>query len=161
MLDDKINSRFKFARFKLFETNINGGITEVCETTYKGVPYSGGLNNGARILVGLDIINTLSEYYNFSAPIFIDNAEAVTEEIKANGQIIKLVVSEQDKKIKSGGGLKWKKYTALLKVFRHRRNFVRIKSYPILLQIPGVAGDVIKTSMNLLITKEKTGKQGR
>lgn len=100
MLEEKINSKFKYARFKLFETQVNGGLQEVCETTFNGVPYSGGLNNAARINVGLDIINTLSEHYDFTAPIFIDNAEAVTQLIDTKAQTIALRVSEQDKALR-------------------------------------------------------------
>ncbi|WP_445506645.1 hypothetical protein [Niallia sp. 03190] len=100
LLEEKINSKFQYANFKLFETQINGGLQEVCETTYNGVPYSSGLNNAARINVGLDIINTLSEHYNFSAPIFIDNAEAVTKLIDTKAQTIALIVSEQDKSLR-------------------------------------------------------------
>lgn len=100
LLETKINSRFKMARFKLFEPQINGGLAEVCEATYNGVPYGSGLNNAARINVGLDIINTLSEHYRFSAPIFIDNAEAVTQLIDTVGQKIQLVVSGSDKALR-------------------------------------------------------------
>ncbi|MCT8138613.1 hypothetical protein H1D32_13200 [Anaerobacillus sp. CMMVII] len=100
LLEGKINSKFKFARFKLFRTQINGGLEEICETTYKGVPYGSGLNNAAKINVGLDIIQTLSEHYNFSAPIFVDNAEAVTKLIDINTQIISLIVSEKDKELR-------------------------------------------------------------
>jgi DNA repair exonuclease SbcCD ATPase subunit len=100
ILESKINSRFKLARFKLFDQQINGGLTECCETLYGGVPYSGGLNNGARINVGLDIINTLSEYYKFQAPIFIDNAESIVNILPTKGQQIRLIVSEQDKALR-------------------------------------------------------------
>lgn len=100
LLDSKINSKFKYARFRLFEEQINGGLKEVCDTLYNGVPYDGGLNNAARINVGLDIINTLSEHYGFSAPIFIDNAEAVTQLIDTDAQVIRLIVSEPDKKLR-------------------------------------------------------------
>jgi DNA repair exonuclease SbcCD ATPase subunit len=100
LLEEKINSRFKYARFKLFETQVNGGLNEICETLYKGVPYSSGLNNAARINVGLDIINTLLDYYGFSAPIFVDNAEAVTQLIDTKAQVISLVVSEKDKQLR-------------------------------------------------------------
>lgn len=100
LLESKINAKFKFARFKLFEPQINGGLSEVCETTFNGVPYSSGLNNAARINVGLDIINTLSEHYGFSAPIFVDNAEAVTKMISTNSQVINLIVSEKDKQLR-------------------------------------------------------------
>lgn len=100
MLTDRINSKFKYARFKLFEPQINGGLQECCETTYNGVPYSTGLNNAARINVGLDIINTLSDHYGLYAPIFIDNAESVTKLINTSSQTISLIVSEQDKKLR-------------------------------------------------------------
>lgn len=96
LLESRINSRFKLARFKLFDVQVNGGIAECCETTYRGVPYSSGLNNAARINVGLDIINTLSEHYGFTAPIFIDNAESVTDLIETRAQVIRLVVSADD-----------------------------------------------------------------
>ncbi|WP_051302431.1 hypothetical protein [Salibacterium aidingense] len=100
LLEEKINSKFKHARFKLFDTQINEGLKETCEALYEGVPYSGGLNNAARINVGLDIINTLSEYYGFSAPIFVDNSEAVTRLIDTKAQVISLVVSESDKQLR-------------------------------------------------------------
>lgn len=100
LLEEKINSRFRYARFNLFKTNINGGLEEVCETTFKGVPYSSGLNNAAKINVGLDIINTLSDHYGFSAPIFIDNSEAVTKLIDTEAQTVSLIVSEIDKELR-------------------------------------------------------------
>lgn len=100
LLEHKINSKFKYARFKLFETQINGGLKEVCETTYEGVPFSGGLNNAAKINVGLDIINTLSDHYGVQAPIFVDNAESVTSLIDIDSQLISLVVSGQDKQLR-------------------------------------------------------------
>jgi DNA repair exonuclease SbcCD ATPase subunit len=94
MLEEKINSKFEYARFKLFDQLINGGISEVCEVLYNGVPYSSGLNNGARVVVGMDIINTLSEHYGFNAPIWIDNAEAINVLPKMQSQMITLHVSD-------------------------------------------------------------------
>lgn len=100
LLEERINSKFKFARFKLFSNQINGGLVEVCETTVNGVPYGSGLNNAAKINVGLDIINTLTAHYGIQAPIFVDNAEAVTQLIDTDSQLISLVVSEQDKELR-------------------------------------------------------------
>lgn len=100
LMEERINSKFKYARFKLFEEQVNGGLTETCETLYEGVPYSKGLNNAARINVGLDIINTLNEHYGISAPIFVDNSEAVTCLIDVNAQVISLIVSEKDKQLR-------------------------------------------------------------
>lgn len=95
MLEENINSRFNLARFKMFNVMLNGNIEECCETTYKGVPYR-SMNNAARINVGLDIINALTSYYKVNAPVFIDNAEAVTDFIPVNSQTIKLIVDESE-----------------------------------------------------------------
>lgn len=100
LLEDKINSRFEYARFKLFNVLVNGAVEECCETLFLGVPYSSALNNAAQINVGLDIINTLSEHYEFEAPIWIDNREAVTRLIPTRAQLISLIVSEPDKKLR-------------------------------------------------------------
>ena len=99
MLEEKINSKFQFARFKMFDQLVNGGIEECCETLYNGVPYGAGLNNGHRIIVGMDIIRTLSEHYGFYAPIFVDNAESVTSLPEMEAQVIRLVVDEGHKKM--------------------------------------------------------------
>jgi len=97
MLEDKINSRFKLARFKMFAEQINGGLSDCCEVICNGVPFSTGLNHGHQILVGLDIINTLSEFYRVSLPCFIDNAEAITEPLpEMPGQVIRLVANGND-----------------------------------------------------------------
>lgn len=100
LLEEKINGRFKLARFKLFNTLVNGGVEECCETLYEGVPYSGGLNNGHRNAVGMDIINTLSKHYGFYPPIFVDNAESITVLPEMEAQVIRLVVSEKDKALR-------------------------------------------------------------
>lgn len=96
LLEERINSRFKLAKFKLFRTLVNGGVEECCEVTYQGVPY-GSLNHGAKLNVGLDIINTLAEHFGIAPPVIIDNAESVTEILPTIGQQIKLVVSAKDK----------------------------------------------------------------
>jgi DNA repair exonuclease SbcCD ATPase subunit len=98
MLEGQINCKFKMAKFKLFKEQINGGIEECCETLYNGVPFNSALNNGAKINVGLDIISTLSEYYEFQAPVWLDNAESINKIISMDTQAISLFVSK-DKKL--------------------------------------------------------------
>jgi hypothetical protein len=88
------------AKFKLFDTQINGGLVECCETLYNGVPYGSNLNTGHRILVGLDIINTLSEHYGFAPMVFVDNAESLTEEFQLQGQVIRLVATPEEPTLK-------------------------------------------------------------
>ncbi len=99
LLTDRINSRFRIAKFKLFEEQMNGGLKECCEATVNGVPY-GSLNTGSRVNVGLDIIDVLSRERGFAPPIFIDNAESVTDILRTQGQQIQLHVSEPDKALR-------------------------------------------------------------
>jgi DNA repair exonuclease SbcCD ATPase subunit len=104
MLSEEINSHFRCAKFKLFDVQINGGIAECCETTYRGVEYS-DLNNASRINIGLDIINTLCEVNCKTAPIIIDNAESVTQIIPTKSQKICLVVSANDNTLRVEKGV--------------------------------------------------------
>lgn len=99
-ISDSINQHFKTVNFKLFEMQLNGGMKECCECTVNGVPYS-TLNSGHRIVAGLDIIQSLSELYGVTAPIFIDNAESLNEFNVPNmaAQMILLSVSN-DKELK-------------------------------------------------------------
>ena len=98
-VEDSINSMFRVAKFRLFREQANGGVEDRCDVVYEGVPYI-NLNNGAKINVGVDIINTLSTAYGVSVPLFVDNAESVTRLEKSNNQIIRLVVSEEDKELR-------------------------------------------------------------
>ena len=100
MISKIVNEKFSIVDWKLFDKQVNGAVVECCECTVNGVPFS-SLNTGHRIVAGLDIINTLSELYGVTAPIFIDNAEAVNElnlpELEA--QMVLLSVSD-DKEMK-------------------------------------------------------------
>lgn len=102
-LEDGINHHFKLANFRLFREQANGGVEERCDVTYDGVPYT-GLNNGMKINVGIDIIDTLSAAYGVKVPLFIDNAESVTKLEKNGCQVIRLVVSENDKELRINHG---------------------------------------------------------
>lgn len=99
-VSESINSHFKTVNFKLFEMQLNGGLKDCCECTVNGVPYS-TLNSGHRIVAGLDIIQSLSELYGVSVPIFVDNAESLNEfnVPDMDAQLILLSVSE-DKQLK-------------------------------------------------------------
>ena len=98
-VEDSINGQFRAARFRLFREQANGGIEERCDVVFDGVPYM-CLNNGAKINIGIDIINTLSRHYGVAVPLFVDNAESVTNLEYAATQVIRLVVSESDKKLR-------------------------------------------------------------
>ena len=97
-MEGNINSKFCIARFKMFEIQLNDNVKETCETLVDGVPYS-NLNRGAKLNVGLDIIRTLQEHYNFSCPVWVDNAEAVTRLTPMDCQMIRLVVDASAKEL--------------------------------------------------------------
>ena len=96
-ISKKINDKFDGLDFKLFESQINGGMKETCEIMYNGVPYS-SLNSGHRITVGLNIIRTLHEYYQTVVPVWIDNAECLSGDNQPNidSQLILLKVTNDN-----------------------------------------------------------------
>ena len=98
-VEDSINGLFRIARFRLFREQANGGIEDRCDVVYDGVPYI-SVNNGMKINLGIDIINTLSMAYGVRVPLFVDNAESVTKLETCGSQIIRLVVSENDKELR-------------------------------------------------------------
>ena len=98
-VEQSINDHFRIATFRLFREQANGGLEERCDVVYDGVPFM-GLNNGMKVNVGIDIINALSRHYGVTVPLFVDNAEAVTRLEPCNSQVIRLVVSEEDKELR-------------------------------------------------------------
>ena len=99
LVQDKINDLFKTVNFRLFETQVNGEIKETCEVTVGGVPYP-SVNNAGKINAGLDVINSLSEHFEKRVPIFVDNAESITDVLQVESQIVKMyVVKNQNLKI--------------------------------------------------------------
>lgn len=98
-VEQSINDHFRIATFRLFREQANGGLEERCDVVYDGVPFT-GLNNGMKVNVGIDIINALSRHYGVTVPLFVDNAEAVTRLEPCNSQVIRLVVSENDKELR-------------------------------------------------------------
>lgn len=95
-LEESVNSRFKYVKFKLFETQINGGESEVCEVLVDGVPY-GATNTAGRLNSGLDVITVLQEFYGVKSTVWLDCRESVTEIIDMDCQIVNLIVSPEDK----------------------------------------------------------------
>ena len=98
-VEDSINGLFRIARFRLFRQQANGGIEDVCDVVYNGIVY-GDVNTGMKINLGIDIINTLSAAYGVRVPLFIDNAESVTDWEQINGQIIRLEARKEDKELR-------------------------------------------------------------
>ena len=103
MVTERINDRFKNISFKLFDIQVNGGLKECCEVMIPSphgvaVPYAFA-NNATKINAGLEVIETLQEYFKVKLPVFVDNAESVTKLNNIDTQIIRLVVDANHKKL--------------------------------------------------------------
>ena len=102
-LDERINSRFRTLKFKLFHEQQNGGLQEICKVL---IPCENSLveyekaNSAARINAGIEIVNVLGEYFGVRLPVFCDNAESVTALTPSDGQAVRLIVSEADKALR-------------------------------------------------------------
>lgn len=95
-LEENINACFPTIRWKLFETQINGGITDVCNCM---IPCDSGLvayesaNTAAQTNADIEIVNVLSKHYDVYVPLFVDGAESVNVLAHTDSQMITLSVS--------------------------------------------------------------------
>lgn len=100
MLTESINNLFPNVSFKLFEKNIgNEGIKETCEITMHGVPYR-QLSFAEKHIAGMEIIRVIADKLNLDNPVFIDNRESISQLPEAPGQLINLIVSAEDRRLK-------------------------------------------------------------
>lgn len=99
-IEEQVNAAFRMVRWKLFDVQKNGGIRNCCEATVNGVSYGTNLNSAAKLNAGLDIISALSKASGMQLPVWVDNAESVTELLPVDTQVIRLAVSAQDKSLR-------------------------------------------------------------
>lgn len=99
-IEEQVNAAFRLVRWKLFDVQKNGGIKNCCEATVNGVSYGTNLNSAAKLNAGLDIISALSKASGVQLPVWVDNAESVTELLPMDTQVIRLAVSAQDKTLR-------------------------------------------------------------
>jgi len=101
MLNNKMTGQFEFVRWKLAEIQVNGAINDqMCELMVNGVGYNSGLNSAGRIQAGCDIIRTLQRHYGIAPVLWIDNRESVVKLPDMPCQVISLVVSPHDDKLR-------------------------------------------------------------
>jgi len=94
-----INNMFKTIEFKLFETQVNEGLSPCCEALINGVPFNAA-NSGAKIRAGLEVIEVLQKHFDITLPVIIDNCEQVTRIGEKEYQMVQLFVSEEDKTLR-------------------------------------------------------------
>lgn len=96
-LEESINALFPSIRWKLFNTQINGGIADTCVCM---IPCDGAMvaydsaNTASQLHADIEIINVLSRLYGTKLPVFFDNRERVNDVPATEGQLITLSVSD-------------------------------------------------------------------
>jgi DNA repair exonuclease SbcCD ATPase subunit len=99
-VEAEVNESFHSVRWKLFETQVNGGVKACCEAQVNGKDY-GSLSNAEKVNAGLDIVNTLGQKMGLILPVWIDNAESISHPMEICAQIINLYVSDQDQQLRT------------------------------------------------------------
>lgn len=99
LLEESINNLFPTIRWKLFNVQINGGITDTCVCMIPcrnaPVPYATA-NTASKLYADIEVINVLSRFYDTELPLFFDNRERVNFVPRTEGQIITLSVSDDE-----------------------------------------------------------------
>lgn len=95
---EMVNKHFEHVRFRFFENNdTNDGRQKMCvaevNTNGSYVKFDDA-NTAGQVNAGLNIINILCDFYGVRAPIFVDNAERITDLIETDSQVIRLVKPE-------------------------------------------------------------------
>jgi len=97
-LMERINGMFEVVSFSFVSKRLNGNDAVTCVATVKGVPYP-DVNDAGKLNAGLDMINAICKKNGVSAPIFVDNAERVTNILPTVSQKTLLYVDKKAKKL--------------------------------------------------------------
>lgn len=100
LLEENINKHFNFITFKLFDYHDNGNLNEaICEPELNEVKYR-DMSNGEQIKAKIDICDTLMRAEGIYVPLFLDNAEGLTETFETETQVIALNASKEDNSLR-------------------------------------------------------------
>ena len=103
LLTEEINKHFKIVKWQLFNYQKNGGYVDCCIPLIDGRQFGTSTNKGREILAKLNIISGLQKFFGQSYPVFLDNAESLSEQttkrIDMDCQLVMMSVSE-DKELR-------------------------------------------------------------
>ena len=103
LLTEEINKHFKIVKWQLHDYQKNGSYIDVCIPFVDNRQFGTSTNKGREILAKLDIISGLQKFFEQSYPVFLDNAESLSEQttnrIDTSCQLLMMVVSE-DKELR-------------------------------------------------------------
>ncbi|MDR0397420.1 MAG: hypothetical protein LBH66_08980 [Oscillospiraceae bacterium] len=98
LTSERVNSLFRLVEWRLYTTQVNGGIADDCTPMIGGVPYS-DLNSASRVNAGIDCVNALCRWHDVAAPVWVDNAEGIVDVLPTRGQMIRLVVDAKESEL--------------------------------------------------------------
>ena len=94
LLEDAVNKLFDNVRFKFTREAKSGKVSESCIPTFNGQNYQ-DLSASTKLICNLDIVKGFQRYYNAYLPLFIDNAEGITETLDCDAQTVLLSVKKE------------------------------------------------------------------
>lgn len=94
LLEDAVNKLFDNVRFKFTREAKSRKVSESCIPTFNGQNYQ-DLSASTKLICNLDIVKGFQRYYNAYLPLFIDNAEGITETLDCDAQTILLSVKKE------------------------------------------------------------------
>ena len=95
-VESRVNALFPTLKFRMFNQTIEGNDVPACDCLVNGVPWPKA-NTANRINAGIEIINVFSKVHNCFAPVFVDNAESINTVIPTQSQLIRLIVTDENK----------------------------------------------------------------
>ncbi|WEK53294.1 MAG: ATPase [Candidatus Cohnella colombiensis] len=88
IMADKVQGLFQTLTLQLFQENKGDGERKPFFEIYMNDKPYRKLSKGEQYTAGMELIEVLSKQYNVIAPIFLDNAESFTGDIRVMGQAI-------------------------------------------------------------------------
>ncbi len=106
-VQDPVNSMFKTARFRMFDTSekgVNSPACIVCNEEWK--EYDSMLSTGEKVGVDLDIVRVMQEKFGIKAPVWIDERQSYTGKIELDCQYFELISKVDESKSENCGDYK-------------------------------------------------------
>lgn len=91
----RVNANFKNVQVEMTAPNKSGGLEDVCKLRLEGVADT--CNYANRIKIGIEVAQVFQKHFGVCLPLFIDNAESITDIPEHDGQRVMLQVVKGQK----------------------------------------------------------------
>lgn len=99
-ISNYVNSLFDICDVKVLEEKKDGTLTDCCKFTINGYGPA-VMSNAERTCAGIDVSETLMNFFGISLPLFIDDAEKFTNEIKFKTDCQKILMYAKGNRLKT------------------------------------------------------------